>query len=97
MYLLISEGTVHGLFTTKEKAESAKTEVIEKEIAEWLTNGCGKDEILAEATDDERKKYEKGILEITNLSSYPYFYRMWEDSFPIVSIEPNEIKQIWVI
>ena len=94
MYLLATTTEIWGIFTTEKDAETAKKEIVDREFAEWQTDSCGTDELLAAATSEELILYNKGEMTIEELSCYPKIYNDWAEYFHIVPIEINKIQQI---
>lgn len=94
MYLLVTTTEIWGVFTTEKDAEAAKKEIVDKEFAEWQTDSCGKDELLAEATPKELAAYNLGQLSIEEFNCYSKIYNDWAEYFHIVPIEINKIQQI---
>ena len=94
MFLLSTEDTIFGIFTTKEKANEAKIKIAEEEIARWLDEDCGTSEILAEASDKERQEYLSGKIKIKEIKCYKKFYYDWLDCYHICELELDKITQI---
>ena len=91
MYLLFTESEVCGVFSTKEKAETAKKELVAQELPQWKTDSCGKDELLAEATPEELAAYNLGQLSIEEFECYPKIYNDWSNCYHIAPIELDKI------
>ena len=94
MYLLATETEIWGIFTTEKDAKAAKKELVDKEFAEWQTDSCGKDELLAEATSEESMLYNHGEMTIEEFECYPKIYSDWAECYHIIPIEINKIHQI---
>ena len=94
MYLLVTESEIWGLFTTEQDAKNAKKELVDVEFAEWLTDSCGKDELLAEATPEELMSYNHGEITIEELGCYPKIYNDWAECYYIIPMEVNKINRI---
>lgn len=94
MHILLTETEVWGVFTTEESAKEAKKELVDKEFAEWLSDSCGTDELLAEATSEELMLYNMGTMTVKEFDCYPKIYNDWAECYHIVPIEINKIQQI---
>ena len=94
MYLIITTDEVHGIFSTEQKAQKAIEEIVEKEYADWLTNGCGTDELLAESNEEEYALYQKGEITVEQLSCYETYRKDWANEFFIIPMELDEIKTV---
>ena len=94
MFILATETEIWGIFTTEKDAETAKKELVDKEFAEWQTDSCGKDKLLAAATSEELTLYNKGMMKIEEFNCYSKMYNDWAECFYIIPMELNRIQRI---
>lgn len=94
MYLIVTQDEVHGIFSTEQKAQEAIEKIVEAEFADWLTNGCSIDELLAESNEEEYALYKKGEITVEQLSVYETYRKDWANEFYIIPMELDEIKTV---
>ena len=94
VYLLTTECAVEGVFSTALDAINAKSALVDKEVAEWLSSGEGLDEILSEATQEEYAKYCKGEMSVEEFHHYSKLKEDWADCFYITQVPLNRLHTV---